>query len=144
MFFLKDLTILRRKKGRLYIGWMMTLALSLKLLTRVVVVVCDSKNYLKKAYKQLNSKDTNQFLNKSKSIEKLPYAVILCTDDIAGLYPNTLHSEVWFFFKDFWNCGITNKSDTKWQSQENTLLVFILTFCIVKFEFFSKIFGIEG
>ena len=39
-------------------------------------------------------KDTNHFLHKSKSIEKLPQAVILCTVDIAGLYPNILHSEV--------------------------------------------------
>ena len=33
-------------------------------------------------------KDTNQFSNKIKKIEKLPEGAILCTMDVVGLYPN--------------------------------------------------------
>ena len=38
-------------------------------------------------------KDTNQFLNKIKKIEKLPEEAILCTMDVVGLYPNIPHGE---------------------------------------------------
>ena len=38
-------------------------------------------------------KDTNYFLSKLKSLGKLPQGVILCTNDIVGLYPNIPHSE---------------------------------------------------
>ena len=38
-------------------------------------------------------KDTNHFLSKLKILGKLPQGVILCTNDIVGLYPNIPHSE---------------------------------------------------
>ena len=38
-------------------------------------------------------KDTNHFLSKLKSLGKLPQGVILCVNDIIGLYPNIAHSE---------------------------------------------------
>ena len=38
-------------------------------------------------------KDTNHFLRKLKSLEKLPQGAILCTIDVVGLYPNIPHSE---------------------------------------------------
>ena len=36
-------------------------------------------------------KDTNDFLNKLRSLPKLPDNIILCTVDVAGLYPNIPH-----------------------------------------------------
>ena len=38
-------------------------------------------------------KNTNHFLNKIKKIGKLPEGAILCTIDVAGLYPNIPHGE---------------------------------------------------
>ena len=38
-------------------------------------------------------KDTNDFLNKLRSLQKLPDNVILCTVDVVGLYPNIPHDE---------------------------------------------------
>ena len=38
-------------------------------------------------------KDTNEFLNKLRSLPKLPDNVISCTVDVFGLYPNILHEE---------------------------------------------------
>ena len=38
-------------------------------------------------------KDTNQFLNKIKKLGSLPDGAILCTMDVAGLYPNIPHRE---------------------------------------------------
>ena len=37
-------------------------------------------------------KDTNHFLNRLRSLGKLPEGAILCTVDIVGLYPNIPHS----------------------------------------------------
>ena len=37
--------------------------------------------------------DTNHFLSKLKSLEKLSQGAILCTIDIFGLYPNIPHNE---------------------------------------------------
>ena len=38
-------------------------------------------------------KDTNDFLNKLRSLPKLPDNIILCTVDVVGLYPNVLLEE---------------------------------------------------
>ena len=38
-------------------------------------------------------KDTNDFLNKLRSLPKLPGNIILCTVDAVGLYPNIPHEE---------------------------------------------------
>ena len=38
-------------------------------------------------------KDTNHFLNRLRSLRKLPQGSILCTIDVVGLYPNIPHSE---------------------------------------------------
>ena len=38
-------------------------------------------------------KDTNDFLNKLRSLLKLPGNIILCTVDAVGLYPNIPHEE---------------------------------------------------
>ena len=38
-------------------------------------------------------KDTNDFLNKLRSLPKLPENIILCTVDVVGLYPNIPHEE---------------------------------------------------
>ena len=38
-------------------------------------------------------KDTNDFLNKLRSLPKLPSDIILCTVDVVGLYPNIPHEE---------------------------------------------------
>ena len=38
-------------------------------------------------------KDTNDFLNKLRSLPKLPSEIILCTVDVVGLYPNIPHEE---------------------------------------------------
>ena len=38
-------------------------------------------------------KDTNHFLNRLRSLGKLPQGAILCTADVVGLYPNIPHSE---------------------------------------------------
>ena len=38
-------------------------------------------------------KDTNDFLNKLRSLPKLPDHIILCTVDVVGLYPNIPHEE---------------------------------------------------
>ena len=38
-------------------------------------------------------KDTNDFLNKLRSLPKLPDNIILCTVDVVGLYPNIPHEE---------------------------------------------------
>ena len=38
-------------------------------------------------------KDTNHFLNRLRSLGKLPQGAILCTVDVVGLYPNIPHSE---------------------------------------------------
>ena len=38
-------------------------------------------------------KDTNDFLNKLRSLPKLPSNIILCTVDVVGLYPNIPHEE---------------------------------------------------
>ena len=38
-------------------------------------------------------KDTNSFLNKLRSLPKLPSDTILCTVDVVGLYPNIPHDE---------------------------------------------------
>ena len=38
-------------------------------------------------------KDTNEFLKKLRSLQKLPDDIILCTMDIVGLYPNIPHEE---------------------------------------------------
>ena len=38
-------------------------------------------------------KDTNHFLNKIKTLERLPDGEILCIMDIIGLYPNITHGE---------------------------------------------------
>ena len=38
-------------------------------------------------------KDTNGFLNKLRSLPKLPDNIILCTVDVVGLYPNIPHEE---------------------------------------------------
>ena len=38
-------------------------------------------------------KDANHFLNKIKKLGSLPDGVILCTMDVAGLYPNVPHGE---------------------------------------------------
>ena len=38
-------------------------------------------------------KDTNNFLNKVRSLPKLPDNIILCTVDVVGLYPNIAHEE---------------------------------------------------
>ena len=39
-------------------------------------------------------KDTNHFLNKIKTLGRLPDGVTLCIMDIIGLYPNITHGEV--------------------------------------------------
>ena len=38
-------------------------------------------------------KDTNDFLNKLRSLIKLPSDIVLCTVDVVGLYPNIPHEE---------------------------------------------------
>ena len=38
-------------------------------------------------------KDTNDFLNKLRSLPKLPDNIILCAVDVVGLYPNIPHEE---------------------------------------------------
>ena len=38
-------------------------------------------------------KDTNHFLNKLKSLGRLPQGAILCTIEVVGLYSNIPHSE---------------------------------------------------
>ena len=38
-------------------------------------------------------KDTNDFLNKLRSLPKLPGNIVLCTVDVVGLYPNISHEE---------------------------------------------------
>ena len=38
-------------------------------------------------------KDTNDFLNKLRSLPKLPDNIILCTVDVVDLYPNIPHEE---------------------------------------------------
>ena len=38
-------------------------------------------------------KDTNHFLSELKNLGKLPQEAILCTTDVAALYPNILHQE---------------------------------------------------
>ena len=38
-------------------------------------------------------KDTNDFLNKLRSLPKLPSNIILCTVDVVGLHPNIPHEE---------------------------------------------------
>ena len=38
-------------------------------------------------------KDTNDFLNKLRSLSKLPDNIILCTVDVVALHPNILHEE---------------------------------------------------
>ena len=38
-------------------------------------------------------KDTNDFLNKVRSLPKLPDNIILCRVDVVGLYPNIPHEE---------------------------------------------------
>ena len=38
-------------------------------------------------------KDTNDLLNKLRSLPKLPENIILCTVDVVGLYPNIPHEE---------------------------------------------------
>ena len=38
-------------------------------------------------------KDTNHFLNRLRSLGKLPQGAIPCTIDVVGLYPNIPHSE---------------------------------------------------
>ena len=38
-------------------------------------------------------KDANEFLQKVRSLPKLPNRIILCTMDVAGLYPNIPHEE---------------------------------------------------
>ena len=38
-------------------------------------------------------KDTNDFLNKLRSLPKLPDNIILCTVDVVGLYPSIQHEE---------------------------------------------------
>ena len=38
-------------------------------------------------------KDSNDFLNKLRSLPKLPSNIILCTVDVVGLYPNIPHEE---------------------------------------------------
>ena len=38
-------------------------------------------------------KDTNEFLKKLRSLQKLPDDIILCTMDVVGLYPNIPHEE---------------------------------------------------
>ena len=45
-------------------------------------------------------KDTNHFLNRLRSLGKLPEGAILCTIDVFGLYPNIPHSAE---FEEFWN-----------------------------------------
>ena len=42
---------------------------------------------------KLYIKDTNDFLNKLRSLPKLPDNIILCTVDVVGLYPNIPHEE---------------------------------------------------
>ena len=42
---------------------------------------------------KLYIKDTNHFLNRLRSLEKLPQGAILCTIDVIGLYSNFPHSE---------------------------------------------------
>ena len=44
-------------------------------------------------------KDTNDFLNKLRSLPKLPGIFILCTVDVAGLYQNISHEEDLFAFR---------------------------------------------
>ena len=38
-------------------------------------------------------KDTNNFLKKLRSLRNIPNDIILCSVDVAGLYPNILHDE---------------------------------------------------
>ena len=38
-------------------------------------------------------KNTNDFLNKLRSLPKLPDNIILCTVEVVGLYPNIPHEE---------------------------------------------------
>ena len=38
-------------------------------------------------------KETNEFLKKLRSLLKLPDGIILCTIDVAGLYPNIPHTD---------------------------------------------------
>ena len=38
-------------------------------------------------------KDTNDFLNKLRSLPKLPDIIILCTVDVVDMYPNIPHEE---------------------------------------------------
>ena len=45
---------------------------------------CPQKSYIK---------DTNEFLKKLCSLPKLLDGIILCTMDVAGLYPNIPHGE---------------------------------------------------
>ena len=44
-------------------------------------------------------KDSNHFLNKLRSLPKLPDNIILCTVDVAGLYQNISHEEDLFAFR---------------------------------------------
>ena len=52
-------------------------------------------HHLQPISQKVNSfiKDTNHFLRKIKSLGQLPEEVILCTIDVAGLYPNIPHEE---------------------------------------------------
>ena len=42
---------------------------------------------------KLYIKDTNDFLNKLRSLPKLPGIIILCIVNVVGLYPNIPHKE---------------------------------------------------
>ena len=55
------------------------------------IVVISRKKYLH--FQNFNCKDTNDFLNKLRSLPKLPGNFILCTVDLVGLYPNILQEE---------------------------------------------------
>ena len=52
-------------------------------------------------------KDTNHFLSKLESLGKLRQGVILCTIDVAGLYPNIPHSEGLNFLRRFLELRVT-------------------------------------
>ena len=55
------------------------------------IVVISRKTYLH--FQNFNCKDTNDFLNKLRSLPKLPDNIILCTVDVVGLYPNIPQEE---------------------------------------------------
>ena len=58
-------------------------------------------------------KDTNHFLRKIKSLGQLPEWAILCTIDVAGLYPNIPHEESLASLRKFLDARTEKKVKTE-------------------------------